>query len=1047
MVLAYIFQSKYQINTKEDMVMMKKGLLRKRILIYILGVAMALTSVDAGVVMAAPETKNSSTIVGTKAGINVESDTSVINDVDAADETGSMDGVENADITDETGSTDGADTTGETGSTDGADTTGGADTADGTDDTDKTGSTDGADTTDETGSTDGTDTTDGADTTDGTGTTDETGGMDGTDLTGETGSTDTADGTENADAAGNIDGTENTDGTDPSDSAEPDTEDSDIPEPGEIEEPGETDDIEPAIEGELPLDSEESAEDAENLDEAEIVELEENSDYPVYNIIYEIDSTSRWTRLETTLEDGTFNGCYLGWESKDSFVGWVYKSRNIVNRNGTVIADMYEEDFDKNKDAVYYVQNRYVGGYYEYLPYGIDKNPLNDGTPMWIRPTGTYTVPTACTEEDLPDRVWNLLHENETGGDEAEITERKYEIVNDKEKGALYLKIMVPIQGRNGVPYRTYMLHRQDYVYNCFGYRAYESRQKVYDQYGALICEVDGYLNRDVAYYVLDHETDSGYSYEPYDVDGNLMEERSNLFYSKGSVYGNLNSSADKSYQKLLEISPYGEPSWQRGAYGSLVPTAYKRITGTNSDYMLAMSLYEQFAGQMLAENPYVLPDSYKEDYEGDVTVRLTEDWYEENKTRLEAEAAEIVRMEDELVKKNSIDLNDPNIKVSAIKAKTYTGSVLEPAIKITAKQGKKKKKLVEGTDYTISYEDNINAGTAKVIITGMGAYRETITREFTIKPKAVSKTKAVVQNLAVTNASAVDAVNLYDGIRRLTEGTDYTLAQVTGIQIGKTVKVKVTGIGNYKGTKTVKVKGYSPEQEMTITPGCVTLPEEIPSYTGKAIKIEPIVTVDGQVLIKNKNYKLSYKNNVNAGTAFVTVQGKGKYKGKVVKSFEIAPEQAELYVLCDNYDQGALFKTYNGKLIRPSVAVKIRYFDDRGRLTRSKKLKKGRDYRVTYVNNLHVGDARVIVTGIGNYAGNTTKVDFTIMPQNITEVKVSGTQAAGLTVTYGARTLIENVDYTLEYSTVKDGKVKVKIRAVPGRDFTGSATRTVSVE
>ena len=61
-------------------------------------------------------------------------------------------------------------------------------------------------------------------------------------------------------------------------------------------------------------------------------------------------------------------------------------------------------------------------------------------------------------------------------------------------------------------------------------------------------------------------------------------------------------------------------------------------------------------------------------------------------------------------------------------------------------------------------------------------------------------------------------------------------------------------------------------------------------SYTGKAIK--PVIKVkDGEnTLVEGKDYKVSYSDNVNAGTASVKVEGIGAYAGTVEKNFTIMP-------------------------------------------------------------------------------------------------------------------------------------------------------------
>ncbi len=62
-----------------------------------------------------------------------------------------------------------------------------------------------------------------------------------------------------------------------------------------------------------------------------------------------------------------------------------------------------------------------------------------------------------------------------------------------------------------------------------------------------------------------------------------------------------------------------------------------------------------------------------------------------------------------------------------------YTGDPITPAVSI--KDGAKK--LKEGTDYLIRYEDNEGVGTATIKITGIGYYSGTVTKKFTIKSPA----------------------------------------------------------------------------------------------------------------------------------------------------------------------------------------------------------------------------------------------------------------------------------------------------------------------
>ncbi|SFA96776.1 hypothetical protein SAMN05216249_1061, partial [Acetitomaculum ruminis DSM 5522] len=58
--------------------------------------------------------------------------------------------------------------------------------------------------------------------------------------------------------------------------------------------------------------------------------------------------------------------------------------------------------------------------------------------------------------------------------------------------------------------------------------------------------------------------------------------------------------------------------------------------------------------------------------------------------------------------------------------------------------------------------------------------------------------------------------------------------------------------------------------------------------YTGKALKPEVTVTVNGQKLTVEKDYIITYTNNINAGTAKVTIEGIGDYEGSITKTFKI---------------------------------------------------------------------------------------------------------------------------------------------------------------
>ncbi len=80
---------------------------------------------------------------------------------------------------------------------------------------------------------------------------------------------------------------------------------------------------------------------------------------------------------------------------------------------------------------------------------------------------------------------------------------------------------------------------------------------------------------------------------------------------------------------------------------------------------------------------------------------------------------------------------NASNLTISSIAAQTYTGLALTPAV--TIMNGAMT--LTNGTDYTVSYSNNTNAGTATMTITGMGNYTGTKTANFTIEKASLTIT------------------------------------------------------------------------------------------------------------------------------------------------------------------------------------------------------------------------------------------------------------------------------------------------------------------
>lgn len=128
--------------------------------------------------------------------------------------------------------------------------------------------------------------------------------------------------------------------------------------------------------------------------------------------------------------------------------------------------------------------------------------------------------------------------------------------------------------------------------------------------------------------------------------------------------------------------------------------------------------------------------------------------------------------------------------------------------------------------------------------------------------------------------------VTVTDGNKTLNSGTDYTLAYVNNQEVG-TATVVVIGIGGYSGTIN---KCFTIKESKVYSLSDCTITLSHNAYTFDGSEKKPTVSVkDGtKNLILNTDYSVSYKNNINPGTATVTVTGIGNYTGSASRNFVI---------------------------------------------------------------------------------------------------------------------------------------------------------------
>ena len=369
------------------------------------------------------------------------------------------------------------------------------------------------------------------------------------------------------------------------------------------------------------------------------------------------------------------------------------------------------------------------------------------------------------------------------------------------------------------------------------------------------------------------------------------------------------------------------------------------------------------------------------------------------------------------------------NCKVSGLTTKTYTGKAQTQSI--TVKYGNKT--LKNGKDYTVSYQNNINAGTAYVIIKGKGSYSGTVKRSFKINPALIYEqcTFYKIASQYYTGSQIKPVPNIKNGTTALKNGTDFTLTYQDNVNRG-TAKVYIKGKGNYTGSCSLTFSITArPVSTLKITVPSVT-------YNGKAQKPAVTVKYNNYTFKNGTDYTLSYRNNTKIGTATVTVTGKGKLSGTRSVTFKINAKPIKNAVITYNNSL-----TYNGSALSPAVTVKY------GNTT----LKKNTDYTVAYSNNVNASTGTITITGKGIYGGSVKKT-FTIKKLGISATAVSGTGSKVYTgsaikpvpaVKVGGRTLKNGTDFTVSYkNNTEPGTATL---SVTGKgNYSGSVAKTFKI-
>ena len=398
-----------------------------------------------------------------------------------------------------------------------------------------------------------------------------------------------------------------------------------------------------------------------------------------------------------------------------------------------------------------------------------------------------------------------------------------------------------------------------------------------------------------------------------------------------------------------------------------------------------------------------------------------------------------------------------------------YTGQSIKPQVKVY--DGDVCLKI--GVDYSVSYKNTVNVNDSSagdkapmIIIKGKGNYDNQVTVTYNIVPKEMSDEDVIVSDLyaKANNRMQKKIPSVTWNGKRIRNNLDYTVEYPDIGELGAykepgTYDILVKGKGNFTGEKIVTLTITGNELISKAYVGKI----EKQAYTGSEITPELIIRHGLKELVKDEDYTVVYKNNIEIGTATATITGVGNFSGTKTVIFEIEGTAISKVtvtgiptsvVYCgeavttdsDEWEQELILTVKTGDVIQTLV--------------------QGTDYEISYQNNIDKGIAKITFTGINAYSGKITKT-FRINAYNICEdtsnkMRVSleneevnyakGGSSPKPIVMFGDVVLTENKDYTLRHinnTKINDGSDESKMPTIiiTGKgNFCGTLEKTFTI-
>ncbi len=288
---------------------------------------------------------------------------------------------------------------------------------------------------------------------------------------------------------------------------------------------------------------------------------------------------------------------------------------------------------------------------------------------------------------------------------------------------------------------------------------------------------------------------------------------------------------------------------------------------------------------------------------------------------------------------------------------------------------------LVAGSDYIVSYSNNVNAGKATAKVSGMGRYYGSNTYEFNIARREITDVTTTATDLTYNaveqyvNETSVVATGI--ALENTSKVTEYTVDgnhhTDSNYKAGIDPYIMtITGQGNFCGKQEIRwTIARKDIKDATVTLSVadqITYDTEVHTPTITSVKV-PGMGADGTVtatLVLGTEYSnTTIKSRTHVGSETITVYGVGNFCGTKDKSWEIL--QKDINDSDVEFALNSTEFTYNGGYQGPSVS-KLKYKNETLTTTANAW---GSRYQVGGdVSRRDCGNYTFTVTGYGDYKG-----------------------------------------------------------------------------